>query len=66
MQLEPGLRAYLEHGDLFAGELDGVLTWMIAHFGDWYYGPVIGPVFTESVLTGWQRYDPTKYVPPIA
>lgn len=57
---------YYELGGLFAGEVDGTLAWLVARYGEWWYGPVVGPLFTDSVLAGWQRYDPTQYVPPIA
>lgn len=56
----------LDMGHLFAGEVDGVLRWLVSRYSEWWYGPVVGPLFEQSVLTGWQRYDPTQYVPPIA
>lgn len=53
-------------GELFAGTEQGVLTWIVRAMSEWWYGPVIGPAFSDSVLSGWQRYDPTQYVAPIA
>lgn len=56
---------YYDLGTLFAGNLNGVLTWSIRHLGEWWFGPVIGPEFADAVLEGWTRYDPTEYVPPM-
>lgn len=51
---------------LFAGEVNGVLTWLVIQAGEVWYGPLIGPLFSSSVIQGWQRFDPTQYVAPIA
>lgn len=66
MLLEPSLRGYLEYGDLFAGDVDGTLVWLLEHLGEWWYGPILGPAFTEAVLWNWEQLDPTRYVAPIA
>lgn len=42
------------------------LTWMVVTLGDYWFGSVVGPLFSESVLTTWSEIDPTQYVPPIA
>lgn len=60
------MRSWYDLDLLFASEVNGVLTWIVNALGEWWYGPVIGPVFSDSVVSGWQRYDPTQYVPPIA
>ena len=64
--LDDELVAEYDLGYLFAGEVNGLLRWIVIRSSDVYWGPVIGPLFSDSVLTGWQRYDPTQYVPPIA
>lgn len=64
--LGPELVEHLALGDLFAADVNGELRWIVHHLSEWWYGPLIGPLFEESVLSGWQRYDPTQYVPPIA
>lgn len=57
---------YYDLGTLFASEVNGTLTWIVRALGEWWYGPVIGPLFSSTVESGWARYDPTQYVPPIA
>lgn len=57
---------YFDLGHLFAGEVNGVLTWITIRLGEIWYGDVVGALFSDAVLAGWQRYDPTQYVPPIA
>lgn len=64
--LPDDLRYYYNLDLLFASDERGVLTWLVAAMGDWWYGPVIGEAFTQSVLTNWALYDPTQFVPPIA
>lgn len=51
---------------LFAGEVNGVLSWVVIQLRQVWYGPLVGPLFSDSVLSTWQRYDPTQYVTPEA
>lgn len=60
------MRSWYDNGSLFAGDLEGVTTWVVESLGEWWYGPALGPLFSDAVISGWQRYDPTQYVPPIA
>ena len=46
---------YYELGLLFSTRVGDVETWVVRRFGDWYLGPVLGPVFAEAVLTTWPR-----------
>lgn len=64
--LPPELVEEYDLGYLFAGEVNGVLSWIVIRLGQVLYGDVVGPLFSESVLAGWQRYDPTQWVPPEA
>lgn len=64
--LAPELVEAYDLGYLFAGEVNGVLSWLVIQLGGVLYGPVIGPAFSDSVLSIWQRYDPTQYIGPIA
>lgn len=56
--LPPELVEAWELGDLFSTSLDGTLRWIVRRFGDWYIGPVLGPVFADSVLATWQQFYP--------
>lgn len=60
------LQSYYDMGRLLAGNEQGVLTWIVEQLGDLWYGEIVGPLFSESVLAGWARFDPQQYVPPIA
>lgn len=65
-QLSDDLRYFYDLDLLFAGNDHGVLTWVVGAASEYYWGPVLGPLFEESVLTTWSEIDPTQYVPPIA
>lgn len=42
------------------------IRWMVTTVGEYWYGPVVGSLFSDAVLTTWTEIDPTQYVPPIA
>lgn len=64
--LPDDLRYYYNLDLLFASGERGTLTWLVAAMSEWWYGPVVGEAFTESVLTSWSQLDPGQIVPPIA
>lgn len=44
---------YYELDLLWAGDFDGAARWIIGRFGDHWFGPLIGPAFTDAVFLQW-------------